>query len=189
MVIDEMWFDMKDGRKALIRSPREEDIEGMLDHLRVSAGETEFIIRCPEECDKYTYENEKKLFEQLNASEDNAMLVCLVDGRVAGNSQIMFNSKRKTRHRANVAIALNREFWNQGIGTRLFEEMIRLAEGRGDILQMELEVVEGNDRARHLYEKMGFRIVGVRPDAIRQKDGSLRDEYVMIRKMKGDKNK
>lgn len=189
MVIDEMWFDMKDGRKALIRSPREEDIEGMLDHLRVSAGETEFIIRCPEECDKYTYENEKKLFEQLNASEDNAMLVCLVDGRVAGNSQIMFNSKRKTRHRANVAIALNREFWNQGIGTRLFEEMIRLAEGRGDILQMELEVVEGNDRARHLYEKMGFRIVGVRPDAIRQKDGALRDEYVMIRKMEGDKNK
>lgn len=187
MVIDEMWFDMKDGRKALIRSPREEDIEGMLDHLRVSAGETEFIIRCPEECDKYTYENEKKLFEQLNASEDNAMLVCLVDGRVAGNSQIMFNSKRKTRHRANVAIALNREFWNQGIGTRLFEEMIRLAEGRGDILQMELEVVEGNDRARHLYEKMGFRIVGVRPDAIRQKDGALRDEYVMIRKMEGNK--
>lgn len=183
MVIDEVWFDLKDGRKALIRSPREVDVEGMLDHLRVSAGETEFIIRCPEECDRYTYENEKKLFEQLNASEDNAMLVCLVDGKVAGNSQIMFNSKRKTRHRASVAIALNREFWDQGIGTRLFLEMIRLAEKRGDILQMELEVVEGNDRARHLYEKMGFRIVGIRPNGIRLKDGSLRNEYFMIRTM------
>ena len=27
MVVNEIWFDMKDGRKALIRSPREEDIQ------------------------------------------------------------------------------------------------------------------------------------------------------------------
>lgn len=33
MVVNEIWFDMKDGRKALIRSPREEDIPGMLDYL------------------------------------------------------------------------------------------------------------------------------------------------------------
>lgn len=43
MVVNEIWFDMKDGRKALIRSPREEDIPGMLDYLLLSAGETEFI--------------------------------------------------------------------------------------------------------------------------------------------------
>lgn len=37
MVVNEIWFDMKDGRKALIRSPREEDIPGMLDYLLLSA--------------------------------------------------------------------------------------------------------------------------------------------------------
>lgn len=47
MVVNEIWFDMKDGRKALIRSPREEDIPGMLDYLLLSAGETEFILRYP----------------------------------------------------------------------------------------------------------------------------------------------
>lgn len=26
MIVEDIWFDMKDGRKALIRSPREEDI-------------------------------------------------------------------------------------------------------------------------------------------------------------------
>lgn len=46
-VVNEIWFDMKDGRKALIRSPREEDIPGMLDYLLLSAGETEFILRYP----------------------------------------------------------------------------------------------------------------------------------------------
>ena len=82
-----------------------------------------------------------------------------------------------------MAIALISEFWNQGIGTKMFEEMIRLAEARGDILQMELDFVEGNSRARALYEKMGFRITGVKPDALRLKDGTLLNEYMMVRKM------
>ena len=108
MVVNEIWFDMKDGRKALIRSPREEDIPGMLDYLLLSAGETEFILRYPEECGKYTYEGEKALFERLNASQEDAMLVCIVDGKVAGSCQISYHQRFKTKHRASVAIALLR---------------------------------------------------------------------------------
>lgn len=183
MVVNETWFEMKDGRKALIRSPREEDIPGMLDYLLLSAGETEFILRYPEECGKYTYEGEKALFERLNASQEDAMLVCIVDGKVAGSCEITFNQHLKTRHRASVAIALLREFWGQGIGTRLFREMIGIAQRHGGILQMELEVVEGNDRARHLYEKWDSALPGVRPNAICLKDGRLLHEYLMIRTM------
>lgn len=183
MVVDEIRFLLKDGRQAVLRSAGEEDIPGMLEYLVVSAGETDFIMRYPEECVNYTYEGEKALFDRVNASGDEAMLVCLVDGRVAGNCHIVFNSRIKTRHRATVMIALLKEFWNQGIGTRMFREMIRLARERGGVLQMELEFVEGNDRARHLYEKMGFRITGVRPNAIRLKDGTLLNEYMMVRSM------
>ena len=100
MVVNEIWFDMKDGRKALIRSPREEDIPGMLDYLLLSAGETEFILRYPEECGKYTYEGEKALFERLNASQEDAMLVCIVDGKVAGSCQISFHQRLKTKHKS-----------------------------------------------------------------------------------------
>lgn len=181
MVVNDIPFTLKDGRKAIIRSAKEEDIPSMLEYLRISAGETEYILRYPEECSKYTYENEKQLFEQINTSEKDAMLVCIVDGKVAGNCQISFNNKIKTRHRVAVAIALLSEFWNQGIGTRFFEELIRIAEADSDVLQMELEYVEGNSRARHLYEKMGFRLAGVHPNAIKLKDGTLLNEYLMIK--------
>ncbi len=184
MIIQEIGFTLKDGRHAVIRSPRDEDIQGMLDYLYVSAGETEFILRYPEECGKYTAEGEKALFDRINASENEAMLVCLVDGKVAGNCQVAWKTGIKTRHRAAVAIALLKEYWNQGIGTRMFQEMIRISEENPDILQMELEFVEGNTRARALYEKMGFRITGVRPNAIRLKDGTLLNEYTMIREIK-----
>ena len=59
----------------------------------------------------------------------------------------------------------------------MFEEMIRLAERREGVMQIELEFVEGNARARYLYEKMGFRITGVHPNAIRLKDGTLLNNY------------
>ena len=184
MIIKDIAFTLKDGRHALIRSPRDEDIQGMLDYLYVSAGETEFILRYPEECSKYTAEGEKALFDRVNSSDNEAMLVCLVDGKVAGNCQIAWKGGMKTRHRASVAIALLKEYWNQGIGTRLFQEMIRIAEDNPNILQMELDFVEGNTRARALYEKMGFRINGVRPNAIRLKDGTLLNEYSMIREIR-----
>ena len=184
MLINDIWFDLKDGRKALLRSPKEEDAAGMLEYLVISAGETEFLMNYPEECSKYTPEGEKELFAQKNSSENEAWVVCLVDGKVAGNCAISFATKIKTKHRANVAIAVLSEYWDQGIGTRMFQELIRLAESREDVLQMELEFIEGNTRARHLYEKMGFRITGVHPNAIRLKDGTLLNEYMMLREVK-----
>ena len=184
MVIRGFEYTMKDGRKALIRSPKEEDIQGMLDYLYQSAEETDFVLRYPEECGRYTAEGEKELFERINASGNEAMLVCIVEGKVAGNCQITWNNRIKTRHRASVAIALLKDYWDQGIGTRLFQELIRIAENNENILQMELEFIEGNSRARALYEKMGFRITGVGVNAIRLKDGTLLNEYHMIREIK-----
>ena len=105
MTIEPIEYILKDGRKALIRSPRDEDIPGMLDYLRVSAGETEFILRYPEECGRYTPEGEKALFNRWNASENETMLVCLVEGKVAGNCVITWTTGMNTRHRASVAIA------------------------------------------------------------------------------------
>lgn len=184
MIVGEIGFTLKDGRRAVIRSPRDEDIPGMLDYLYVSAGETEFILRYPEECGKYTPEGEKALFDRANASECEAMLVCLVEGRLAGNCQVMWSRNIKTGHRAMVAIALLKEYWGQGIGTAMMRELIRIAEGNENILQMELDFVEGNVRARALYEKMGFRITGVKPNAIRLKDGTLLNEYSMTREVR-----
>ena len=150
MIIDDVRFELKDGREAILRSPKEEDVESTLEYLVTSAGETDYILRYPEECGKYTAEGEKMLFEQKNASPNEAMIMCIVEGKVVGNCGISFFKGMKTKHRASIGIALISDFWNQGIGTKMFEEMIRLAESREGVMQIELEFVEGNARARHL---------------------------------------
>lgn len=62
----------------------------------------------------------------------------------------------------------------------MFEEMIRISKEKG-VLQMEPEVVEGNERAKGLYERMGFSVVAEKPNAIRLKDGTMLKEYFMIK--------
>uniref|UniRef100_UPI0040560011 GNAT family N-acetyltransferase n=1 Tax=Acetatifactor sp. TaxID=1872090 RepID=UPI0040560011 len=157
----------------------------VFDHLSFRVGGLFLFIRArSEECGKYTPEGEKTLFEQKNASPNEAMIMCIVDGKVVGNCEINFFRGMKTKHRASIGIALISDFWNQGIGTKMFEEMIRLAESREGVMQIELEFVEGNARARHLYEKMGFRITGVHPNAICLKDGTLLNEYTMIKEIR-----
>ena len=177
---------LKNGQEAILRCPGEEDVPGMLEYLYVTSGETDYLLRYPEECGKYTYEGEKTLFERMKASPTDLMLACLADGKVVGNCQLTINSRIKTRHRASVAIALRKEFWNLGIGSAMFEEMIRAAKNHPEVRQLELEFIEGNSRARALYEKFGFRIAGMHPDAIRLKDGTMLAEYLMIKPLDRD---
>lgn len=178
MLFNAKTITLKDGRTAILRSPGPEDAAPMVQYLKDTAGETEFIIRYPEEV-TMTVEQEAAFFERLNASLFDMMIVCEVDGCIAGNCQINFGNRIKTRHRASVAIGLTKAYWNQGIGTAMFQEMIAAARAHEGTRHIDLEFIEGNSRARALYEKMGFRIISVKPDAIMLRDGTLRNEYLM----------
>ena len=182
MIYESKKITLKDGRTALFRTPftTEAEAAAMMDYLRICASETEFIIRYPEECTD-TPAQEAAYLDNINRSENSLMIVCEMDGEIAGNCQIVFSDKMKTRHRATVMIGIRQKYWSIGIGTAMFEEMIRIAEGR-QVWQLELEYLEGNERARRLYEKMGFVQYGERPDAIRLKGGTMRKEILMMRK-------
>jgi RimJ/RimL family protein N-acetyltransferase len=67
----------------------------------------------------------------------------------------------------------------RGIGT----EAARLITGHAfeqlDLHRIELGVYDDNHRARHVYEKIGFVVEGVRRDAQVREDGSRVDEVLM----------
>ena len=183
MVFKEKEFKLKDGRDALLRSPCEDDAEDMLQFIIKASGETDFLMKFPEEFAEFTLEQEKDFIRGDYSNKNGMMISCLVNDKIAGNCQISFRTGMKDRHRASVAIALLQEFWNLGIGTKMFEELFQVARERGGVRQIELDFIEGNSRARGLYEKMGFRITGIKPNAIRMKDGTFVNEYMMIKQL------
>ena len=85
-------------------------------------------------------------------------------------------------HRCSLAIALKKEFWGLGIGTAMMEYLTELAKKIG-YEQMELEVVEGNDNAKRLYEKAGFIETGRHIRAMKYDDATYRDVFIMCKKL------
>lgn len=173
---------LRDGRTALLRSPLPSDAEAALEYMKITAAETPYLLRTPEEV-TLTIPDEEKYLCRVAEDPHTASIFCFVDGVLAGNCSISRRTKQKNKHRASIGIALKGEFWNLGIGTALFEEMIAIAEGWG-LLQLELEVFEGNDRAMALYRKMGFEVVSHVPNAIQTPDGTFVKEFLMIRPMR-----
>lgn len=179
MLFEEKKIKLKDGRTAVFRSPRPEDAQALLDYMKVTSGETPYLLRTPEEC-TMTLQQEQGFIAAAVAQEYDVMILCFVDDALAGNCRIVRHNKIKNRHRADVMIALYEKYWGLGIGTAMFHEMISLAEKWG-LMQLELEVIEGNNRAIGLYEKMGFKTVAETPNAIYLPDGALLKEFLMIR--------
>ena len=173
---------LKDGRTALLRAPSLSDAAGLLEYMKITAAETPFLLRTPEEV-TMTVENEERYLSRSLADPNSLMILCFVEGELAGNCNLSRRTKKKNAHRGSLGIALVKEFWNLGIGTALLSEIISAARDWG-LHQLELEVIEGNDRAMALYRKLGFETVGFTPDAIRTEDGRYVKEFLMVKRLK-----
>ena len=182
MRFPEKKITLKDGRKCILRPTSPDLAEEMIEYLKVTSGETPFLLRYPDEVN-YTPEGEKEILGRLLDAPDSAMLVAVVDGKVAGNSAInSIGTKRKICHRCSLAIALYKEYWNLGIGTAMIGYLTELAKQIG-YRQIDLEVVAENTQAQALYRKCGFTESGRRINALRFDDGSFHDEILMYKSL------
>ncbi len=180
MRFDEKEITLKDGRKCIFKPCTPEYSADMIEYMKKTAGETEYLLRYPDEID-YTLESEQKMLSDILENPDSLMMVALVDGKVAGNSSINgMGPKRKLNHRCTLSIALYEEFWGLGIGTALIEYMTELSVKHG-WKQMDLEVVADNERAKALYKKCGFIESGRRHNALLFDDGTYHDEILMYK--------
>ncbi len=181
MQYNEKELSLKNGQKAILRSPNGQDAQKMIDFLIKSAGETDFLLCYPEERAIPETVAEKMLTSVLYSPYD-MMLSCFIDDKIVGNAQISFKREIKTAHRAMLALAVLKEYWGLGIGTALMEEMEMKAKTRC-ISRLELSVIEENRRARALYEKLGFTAIAKIPEAYRLKDGGVQNEMLMIKSL------
>ena len=183
MTFEPVEIILKDGRTAVLRTAQIADAAEMLAFRIKSLGQTDYLMQYPEEMTDYTIEKQLNFINRMIDSPNDKMFTVIVDGRIAGTGQVSFNSRIKTRHKAGIGIALLEEYWGLGIGSAIFTEIIKTAQGREGVELLELEVIEGNDRAIGLYKKFGFEIVAQKPDAIRLKDGTSLKEITMQKRL------
>ncbi len=181
MNIKEKSILLKNGKTCTLRSPEPSDAGAMVEYLRQTSGETDFLLRCPEE-GVLSPEEEVQYLESVAAAPRRLMITAFIEGRLLGACGINPVADRlKTRHRASFGIALKKEAWGLGIASAMIAEAAEYAKEMG-YEQLELEVVSVNERAIHLYEKCGFEYYATRQNAFKRKDGSYYTENLMMKR-------
>ena len=171
---------LKDGRKCVLRPTGPDLAAEMIEYMKVTAGETEWLLRYPDEV-SFTLESEQEILGRILEHPGHVMMAAVVDGKVAGNCSIGgIGNKRKILHRCSLAIALYKEYWGLGIGTAMINYLTELAAQIG-YRQIDLEVVAENEQAQALYRKCGFVESGRRHNALKFDDGTSHDEILMYK--------
>ena len=178
MRIKPMYYTAKNGQIITMRSAEEEDGEQLRQLAKKGYEETRFLSREAEEFDK-TAEQESAWILHMLHDPRTVLLFAELDGQLLGNAMMHpVADAGRQKHRCQVGITILKEHWGKGIGTGLFILLIAAAREAG-FEQMELEVVSDNERGIRLYEKMGFKEYGRRPNSFKYKDGTYADMTLM----------
>jgi len=163
-------FRTGDGRRVVLRTPRMSDLDDLLEFINSLVDEgAEILVE-----QRVTREAEADWLGKMLADMEKGLVICVageVDGKVVANSEVRKGTGKRS-HTGTLGIAIRDGYRDVGIGT---EMMRALVEGsrRAGLRLLRLTVFDSNQRAKHVYEKIGFREVGKMPKAIRQGD-----EYV-----------
>ncbi len=113
--------------------------------------------------------------EKFFASQTYCAIAYDEDGTVCGLYILHPNNVGRCGHISNASYAVKSSARNMGIGELLVRDCIKkAAEFKFRILQFNA-VVKTNISARHLYEKLGFKALGVIPGGFLKKDGFYED--------------
>ena len=178
MFFEEETYELN-GHTVTLRAPQPEDAEILIEYLKTVCDETPFLSQYGDEV-KLTEEDELKFIETRNNSETGYLILVFEDGEFAGNMHFeRIGTSRRAKHRAGIGIAFFQKNTGHGLGKFALTRLLELIKESG-YEQAELTVLEGNERAKHLYESLGFMEIGRIPKANKYDDGTFRDEILMV---------
>ena len=163
-------FNARGGRRVVLRTPRMSDLDEFLEFINSLVDEGAEILNET----RTTREAEADWLGKLLADIEKGDVICVsaeVDGKVVGNSDVHLG-KGKRSHVGTLGIAIKDGYRDVGIGTEMMQVLVEESRKAG-LKLLRLSVFASNMRAKHVYEKVGFREVGRIPKAINKGD-----EYV-----------
>ncbi len=93
------------------------------------------------------------------------------------------NNVGRCGHIANASFAVASKLRGLHLGEKLVCDCLEKAKEKGFRIMQFNAVVDSNIHARHLYERLGFRDLGMIPGGFLMKDGRYEDIHMMYRKV------
>jgi RimJ/RimL family protein N-acetyltransferase len=168
-------FMANDGRPVTLRAPRWEDLDDLLTFINGLVKEGADIVRDQPSQRAQEAEWLGRVLAEIE-TDRSIRMVAEVDGHVVASAEV---SKQKgcSRHVGSVGIGISQAYRDLGIGTAMLETLIAEAKATG-LRVLWLGVFATNQRALHVYEKVGFTRTGIRPKMF-FRNGQYIDDVIM----------
>lgn len=148
---------MKD---LFIRKAVKEDAAALLEYMYKIGGESDYLTFGEGELN-ISLDSEETIIEDNLNSDNQLFLVAVIDGKIVGNLHFHSGSRPRIKHSGEFGISVLKEYWGHGIGTELLKYMLDWAKSSKIIRKVNLRLRSDNERAFHLYSKLGFKIEGL----------------------------
>ena len=153
-------------------------------HREATSAETHFMARYPED-GTFNLERFTEMLKTIEESDGDFMVSAYIGDELIGELGVTHVRQHlKYLHRGYLGMSIRQKYVGMGLGTFMMKVALEQAKTNG-FEQVELGVFSDNDRERHLYTKMGFKEYGMNPRAFKLKDGTYRDEIIMVNIFEG----
>ena len=181
MIFDPKEVTLKDGTVVVLKTPEVGDAKMMLDNIINVANSTNYLLSAASDFEHYLKDiSKEEAFLAAKRESRDHMIAVYLNGVIIGCASLDLHFHEKDKHRAVIGIAIQKPYWDKGIGSILFDELINIAKNTEGIEQIELDVIGINERAKHLYTKKGFVKTGDIPHQLKLKDGTYLDGETMV---------
>jgi RimJ/RimL family protein N-acetyltransferase len=170
-------IQLKNGQQLILRKPIMEDAEKMVEYLNLIGGESENLLFGKDEFN-FTVEQEIEYIKSMSDDANTLMILGIINNSIVSCANISIPGRERIAHNSEVAISVKKDYWRNGIGNVVMEELIRVAKEHDIIKNISLGVNASNKNAITMYEKFGFEKVGVHKNYFNV-NGNYDDEILM----------
>jgi len=162
---------LKNGQILKISSAVLEDAEKFANYINTIRYESKFLSM--EDNDGMsTVNSQSKWIENTFNDNRKFIFIAKIDNQIVGMCNISpISNKTRFIHRGDIGISVLKQYWGLGIASEMMNVLIEKSKEVG-YEQMELQVVDKNDPAIHLYSKFGFYETGYIKNGMKYTDGT-----------------
>lgn len=167
----------KVGNEVVIRTPIPSDAEEMIKYFNIVGGESDNLMFGEDEF-KLTIVQEQDYIKSINEDPSSRMILVTFENKIIGVGQIVSERRKRVKHNSSLSLSVKKEYWSDGIGTLIMDELIKFAKNNEVTKNINLSVNSQNYRGIGLYKKFGFIEIGTHKNNINI-DGKYYDEILM----------
>jgi len=151
---------LKNGDAVIIRQANKSDARKIIECVNEISSESDFLTFGKGEF-AMSVEQEEKYLDNISRQNNALYLIAEINETIIGTLSFSGGLRPRTAHTGEFGVSVLKEYWSNGIGTELINNLIEWCKQSGIIRKINLLVRTDNSQAIHIYKKLGFIESGI----------------------------